>query len=113
MLERHLCFTFAAFVLDLVDDALHTVDSEEGTVDKKVGSEDGDEGHIVVEVAVIVFQVGRAEQEEDVAEKDRSEFIEDLNPVHKLTFKRLPNDQVHHLQGRGRKQSIHLHEQVL
>ena len=113
MLSSHLCFTLAALVLDLFYDALHAVNGEEGAVDKKVGSEDGDEGHIVVEIAVIVLQVGGAKQEEDVAEKERSEFIEDFNPVHKLIFKRLPNDQVHHLQGRGHKKRIHLHEQVL
>ena len=82
-------------------------------MDKKVGSEDGDEGHIVVEATVIVLQVGWTEQEESVIEQEVCELIEDLNPVHKWTLERLPIDHVDDLQGRHQHQDKDLHKQIV
>ena len=82
-------------------------------MDKKVGSEDGNESHIVVEAAVIVPQVGRTEQEESVIEQEVCELIEDLNPVHKWALERLPIDHVDDLQGRHQHQNKDLHKQIV
>ena len=82
-------------------------------MDKKVGSEDGDEGHIVVETAVFVLQIGWAEQEESVVEQEVCELIEDLNLVHKWNLEWLPIDHVDDLQGRCQHQDKDLHKQVV
>ena len=74
-------------------------------MDKKVESEDGDEGHIVVEAAVIVLQVGRTEQEESVVEQEVCELIKDFNPIHKWTLERLPIDHVDYLHVKSIKTS--------